>query len=74
MVLACLQTGPRYSHLLHLFPFPRPTRDSVCRLWVGRGKPAHCIVQVGGVVCCGIKGRGCGEALSHVSDPSVLPP
>ena len=24
-------------------------------------------------MCCGIVGRGCGEALSNVSDPSVLP-
>ena len=25
------------------FPAPRATLYSVCRLWVGRGEPAHCI-------------------------------
>ncbi len=28
---------------ISLLSFPRPTRDSVCRLWVGRGEPADCI-------------------------------
>ena len=31
------------QHLLHLFLFPCPTRDSVCRLRVGWGEPVHCI-------------------------------
>ena len=25
------------------FPFPAPRANLVCRLWVGRGEPAHCI-------------------------------
>jgi hypothetical protein len=55
MALARAQTGPRQSHLLHLFLFPRPTRDSVCRLWMGRVvsiSPSVLVSRCAGVLRC----------------------